>query len=444
MKALVLNRVAVAVFAAAIILAGQAGASVVPHEPDPQVGYYRPLRDDYVKDWFIYMDTTVDGILNPGDTQVDQLKNWWTPVSSGSQALYSDNPAAGGDLTCAPQNWATYTLPEDHPDKNNPNYNYWLPREEHTIGFYMTYSQFDNNAWHDPNFLYGDNIVQQTIVRERHTGRNGWALGWVINDYDAPRTQTPEGYVIMDIAVHDGKQDTVIDGWGRSVSNPQVSMSDDMNPTLSLDKTLSYKTRHPAIFDDAAGSYTWGVNQTRMIANGYDANDLATLVSSQELKEVAGFNSGRTDHAGSPYLYQDAFIERSTYVKGATDGGVITGLSGYNAFDPELMNWGDQQVIRIEISKDTLVAGGITEVRFFDFGDSTPGSDSGQVNPRMIVFHADAGGNLYFDDGVSQIFFPQNRIFIALTEYLIPEPASVCLLALGAGAIAILRRRRPA
>ncbi len=443
MKALALNRVGLAM-AAAMMLAGQAGAAIMPHEPLPETSYYRSLRSDYVKDWYIFQDTTADGILNPGDLVADHLKNWWTPVSSGSAGLYNDQPGAGGDLHSAAQNWATYTLPDDHPDKNNPDYNYWLPRDTGTIGFYMNYSQFDNNAWHDPNFTYGSNIVQQQIIRERHTGRNGWSLGWVINDYNSAHTQTPAGYAMMDIAVHNGKQDTTVDGWGRSVSNPQVSMSDDMDPTLSMDMTLDYKTRHPAIYDDAGGGYTWAANSTRMIANGHDANDLATLVNSQELKEVAGFDTGQLDHAGNPYLYQDAFIERSTYVTGCTDGGVITGLSGLDELDSQITNWGDQQVIRIEISKDTLVAGGITELRFFDFGDSIPGSDAGQVSPRMIVFHADPSGNLYLDDGVTQVFFPDNRIFIALADHMVPEPASVCIIGLGAAVMVALRRRRRA
>ncbi|MCJ7543180.1 MAG: PEP-CTERM sorting domain-containing protein [Phycisphaerae bacterium] len=443
MKTLLLNRV-VWVTLVAVAVTGQAMGITVPHEPLAQVGYYRPLRSDYVRSWYIFKDTTGEGILNPGDTYVEQLNNWWTPVSSGSQGLYNDNPAATGtELSSAAQNWATYTLAGDHPDKDNPNYNYWLPQESGTIGFYMSYSQFDNCAWHDPAFAPGSNPTQRQIMREMHAGRNGWTLGWVINEINPAGAGSPAGFVNMDVAVHNGKLDTNVPGWGQSISNPRATMSNDLDAVLSLMNSLDYKTRHPALFDDAVGDHTWAANATRMLAEGYDATDLAMLVASQELKEIPGFNTGLLDHAGDPYLYEDAFNERSVYSQGTTDGGVIGGLSGFNGLDPEWSNWGDQQVIRIEISADTLMLGGITELRFFDFGTSVPGSTtSDQVNPRMIVFNADPSGHLYFDDpNVGPIYFPDNRIFIAVT---VPEPASLCLLTLGAGAIVFLRRRRTA
>ena len=71
--------------------------------------------------------------------------------------------------------------------------------------------------------------------------------------------------------------------------------------------------------------------------------------------------------------------------------------------------------------------------------------DSGilrQVSPRLIVFFADEGGNLYLDDGNGRIYFPENRLFIAVTNEIIPEPATLCLLMLGAGTMIVLRRRR--
>jgi hypothetical protein len=446
MKTLPLNRVAVLMGIVVAIAAGQALAAV-PHEPLPE-SYYRDLRSNYVRPWYIFKDTTGEGVLNPGDTKVEQMKNWWTPVSSGSQGLYSDDLNATGDLTSAPQNWATFTLDANDPAKNNPNYNYWLPRESNTIGFYMSYSQFDNCDWNDSSFVYGSNPTQQDIVRQRHMGRNGWSMGWVIGNYNDPN-QTA-GFANMDIAVHDGKLDANIPGWGRSISNPQVSMSNDIDPNLSIDWTLDYKTRHPAIFDDANGGYTWAANKLRMESQllGYDSADLAKLVKSQELKEVPGFATGMLDHDGNEYLYQDAFTERSRYSANATDGGVIAGLSGYDELNAEMTNWGDQQVIRIEIAPETLLSGGITEIHFFDFGGSVPGStDSNQVHPRMIVFHADSGGNLYFgdpnDDPNSWVYFPDNRIFIAVTDFfMVPEPATLSVITIGAGLTIFLRRRR--
>ena len=442
MKTLALNRV---VWLALVTMAvvGQAVADpVVPHEPNAQEGYYRELRSDYVRTWHIFKDTTGEGILNPGDTSIEQFNNWWTPVSSGSQGLYDDHPSAtGSDLNSGAQNWATYNLPDDDPNKNDPNFNYWLPRQENTMSFYMSYSQFDNCDWQDPAFHPGDNAVQQQMLRERHAGRNGWVLGWVINDIDPNASGTPAGTVNMDVAVHNGQLDTTVAGWGESISNPQVSMSNDIDAILSVDHTLSYVTRHPPTFDETTDSYTWAANEFRMTQNGLNAADLATLVASMELKETGGFDTGLVDHGGDAYLYEDGFEGRFSYLDSTDDGGVLAGLSGYDGLNPNWSNWGDQQVIRIEIDAATLAASGITELRFFDFGDSVPGSStSDQVNPRDIVFGVDVAGNVYFDDPVDgRIYFTDNRIFIAVSN--IPEPASLIVLAAG-GTMVLLRRRR--
>jgi hypothetical protein len=464
MRTLSLNKVVAALLAVATCGAGRVSGSVLEHEPNSEP-YYRDLRADYVKDWYIFKDTVTDGILNPGDTLVAQFKNWWTPVSSGTHAFYSDDPNATGDLQSSPMNWATSTLPDDHPDKNDPAYNHWLlpppsvPNNKNAINFYLSYSQLDNCAWHDPNFIYGDNNVVRDIVRERHAGRNGWCMGWVTRD-----NKDTGGSIKMDILIHDGKRDADVAGWGRSISNPQVSMSDDIDPNISIDRTLNYQTRHPAIYSDASNAYTWSANKTRMENNLYDASDLATLVASQELKEVnpygaladavsptrtpqAIIDAGIKSSDGNDYLYQDAFTERANYAAGSTDGGMLAGLCGWADPNAGTTHWGDQMVIRIDIAKETLLEGKINKIVFHDFGESIPGSTEGQVNnpghplPAPIELYADAAGNLYFlNDDLSKVYFPENRIYIALTS-IIPEPGTLAMLVLGALAV-VLRRRR--
>jgi len=463
MRALLLDKVGALLVVLFAYGANGAFGSVLEHEPTPEP-YYRSLRSDYVKDWYIFQDTVTDGILNPGDALVAQFKDWWTPVSSGSQAVYSELIGATGDLHSSPMNWATYTLPPAHPDKNDPLYNHWLlpdpsiPNDKNSIEFYMSYSQLDNCAWHDPNFIYGDNDVQRQIVRDRHAGRNGWSLGWVTRD-----NKGAGGSVKMDIFVHDGKLDADLSGWGRTISNPQVSMSDDMDPAISMDMTLNYKTRHPVIYDDANNAYTWAANQLRMTNNGFNAADLATLVASQELKEVNPYGvladavSPRTPQAikdagikssdGNDYLYQDAFTERSVYAVSSTDGGVLAGLCGWTDPNAGTTNWGDQMVIRIDIARETLLAGNIDRIVFHDFGDSIPGSTEGQVNnpghplPPPIVLYADEFGDVYFlEGGGGRVYFPENRIYIAVTS-LVPEPGALAMLVLGAFAL-VLRRKR--
>lgn len=432
------------------------GDVVVPHEPTPEATY-RELRPDYVRQWHIFNDSQVDGVLNPGDTYVDSFQNWWSPVSSHSQATYKDHAGygAGYDYSSAPMNWATYTLDPSDPNRDNPNYNYWLPRQENSLSFYMTYSQFDNNDWANTN--YGDTELTQDIVRQRNLERNGWALGWVSGDYDYQASATSTVGVNMDIYVHSGKLVTTVDDWGISLSNPHVGMSNDVDYRTGLDTVGSDGGFHPAEFNETTQSYDWPINELRMEANGLTQADLSTLVNSMEVMESDPFNlvtaalSGRTPSAiatsgpdapdGSDYLYQDAFITRAHSPNTATDGGVISGLGGFSEYDPELNNWADQQVIRIDVDPAMLVAGGITEIVFYDFGASDPGSAvSDQVNPRTLIFNADDLGNLYLDSLTGRIYFPENRIYIA-TVSQIPEPASMALLCLGS-LFTLLHRRK--
>jgi hypothetical protein len=431
--------------------------ATVPHEPTPEPTY-RALRSDYVRQWTIFNDTQTDGVLNPGDTRVETFANWWSPVSSHSSSTYRDhqNVGPGHDLTSAPMNWATYTLDPSDPNRNNPDFNYWLPREQHTMSFYMTYSQFDNNDWATTN--YGDTPLTQQIVRQRNLHRNGWALGWVANDYNYQATSSDyTGSIAMDVYVHDGKLDTNIQGFGPSLSNPHVGMSNDVDYATGLDHVGSDGGFHPAEFDESTQSYSWAQNQLRMEANGLNATDLDTLANSMEVKESDPYNligaplSARTPSAilaggpkapdGSDYTYGDAFQARQSFPSFATDGGVISGLGGFDAYDSELNNWADQQVIRIDVDPQMLLEGGIDKLVFYDFGGSDPGSTtSDQVDPRMLVFYADDLGNLFYDGPAGRVYFPENRIFIAMVNQ-IPEPASLALLCLG-GAVVMFRRSK--
>jgi len=212
--------------------------------------------------------------------------------------------------------------------------------------------------------------------------------------------------------------------------------------------------------------YSWAANSTRMTYNGLSAADLNDIVNSMELREYEPYGLGAgeviwpnrrpseilanlTDHKGDPYTYLDAFLERALYHDGASDGGVIAGLAGQSFYDHQINNWGDQQVIRIDISQETLASGdpstngNIEKIIFWDFGD--PGTGD-QINPTPIIFYVDmtqtiAHGQIYWQDPVSgnKIWFPENRIYIA---QVVPEPGSLSLILIGSVGIILIRRRR--
>ena len=162
-------------------------------------------------------------------------------------------------------------------------------------------------------------------------------------------------------------------------------------------------------------------------------------------KTPALIASNEVDHNGSAYIYEDSFRDRCVLHEGANDGGVIAGLSGYDDYDHQANNWGDQQVIRIDIDESTLAESTVDTIIFWDFGLSTPGAaGTQQTDPVAIVFGIDrtrtvAHGQIYFD-GTSRIYFPDNRIYIAQAD--IPEPTAAILMLSGVGVLLGRRKRR--
>lgn len=435
-------------------LAGPVQADPKLPTPEPT---WRPLRPDYINTWYIFNDRNLNGILDPGDERVDTLENWWTPVSAHTQHNYSEGPYGANSLMFGP-NDDKPSAPMNFASQTDPNDNYWLPRAKNAINFYMSYSQFDNNDW--STFDGGGTTpVGKQVARQRNLYRNGWSLGWVTHDVTVDGSgnftndQSPGGSVKMDVFVHNGEGTFFVAGLGTSRSNPQVAMSNDID-NLALDNSDGPGTGtqwHPPDYDDAALGYSWPKNALRMLANGLTPADLATIVASMEVQEKDPPSLGPADviwanrspqqikanlddHAGADYEYQDAFVDRSFYAEGSTDGGVVAGLSGYDNYDPLLNNWGDQQVIRIDIAPETLQSdegffGNITTVVFWDFG--AIGSD--QLHPRAIVL-----------DLADTSLFPENRFYLARSSQ-VPEPTVMAVLVLGGVALLFRRRcRRPA
>jgi hypothetical protein len=460
-----------------LVIAGPAAAD--PLEPTPYVGH-RDLRDDYVKPWYIYNDSKLDGILNPGDTEIRSFNNWWTPVSAASQMNYKPGPYAGGTTYDLATDGDQPVAPNNYSNVNDANSElYWLPRKKNTLEFFMTYAQFDNfdfaSAQEQSNY--------DGYTTASNMNKNGWAFSWVAHDLTTDangsvvKDMTPAGSVDMDIYVHNGGGIHDVSNFGTSRSDPQVTLSSDISH-LSYDPVDPGNPWddewRPPHFEQALGEYDSNslLNQMYISRLGITSTEFQQIVDSMEMREwdaydiamaVAALDANRTpgqilatltDHAGNPYTYDDAFTVRSDFAESTTDGGTIAGLAGQSTYDPNEGNWGDQQVIRIDLGESILADGSISEIVFFDFGDSdstTWGtSTSDQVNPEQITFGVDLSysyehGQVYYElPGGDRIWFPENRLYIAQAPQVVPEPATMAMLSAGAGLCLLRRRRRKA
>jgi hypothetical protein len=408
-----------------LIVAALAQAQyAVPHEPTPDANpETRALRDNYVRSWHLYADTQLDGILNPGDTYAESFNNWWSPASSNAVYDYSDQGRPSGQPWAAmPYNAANSTLPANDPNRLDDSYNYRLSLGDNQFSFFMNYSQYDNTDWE----TYGDGGLIDNYIADMNRGKNGYSMGWIAGSTEnvSGDPGSTIGNINIDVYVHKGRTDDQysIPGFGTSVSDPMITASNDIGELT-----------------EQADPYS-------------NAADSAVLSGNRSAQDI--INDGITDHTGSElYSYDDLFVERSTLHDNDNDGGMLAGLSGWSEFNADDANWGDQQVIRIDLASETLqtlVNNGMTEVVFYDFGNSDPSTwgQTGvdQVNPTKIVLNIDLAngfdnGQLYMDLGSGdRLYFPENRIYIAVEDQ-IPEPATLAIMITGA-AVGLLGKRR--
>ena len=469
-----------------VLLFASGGAFAVPLEPVENPNW-RGLRSDHVRDWYIFIDTDNNGILNPGDQQISIFQNWWSTKSSSTMHNQDLTFAPGSfpdDKPSSPMNWAT----DSNPAASNPpkaEENYWLTQQQDRMGFYMNYSQWNNSPLTEyipANYNHVENAVPDAgklaaYYLEKYGDRNGYSMGWLTNKNDAGNLDnSPRSNVTMDVYIHDGKYTSDVPTYPgvdkSSNSNPQVSQSNDINSTHAIDPITGL--RYPGKFNEGTMAYDAAVNAAMQawFDYGYAANlipdtlsdaDLALIAAAMEIREVDPFSEGAglfsnifpnksaediRDSAAiqallaadfqavAKYLYQDAMMDRSVYAENATDGGVISGLGAYGSEPFDITQWTQQQVIRLDLEFSDREEGQslIDEIVFYDFGKAV---GSSQINPVEIMFSVDGAGNLFFDanndglfDQLTDVYLPDNRIYIAQVE-IVPEPATLLLLVTG-------------
>jgi hypothetical protein len=467
------SRVFAGIIAIAILtVSTSALADTIEYRSVPtEVNYLRGKADrpsgDAVSNWYIYADTQLDGILNPGDSHLNTFNNWWTTVSSGT---CNGANRDGAQVNTAPQNHAT----------GNAADNVWIPRGDRSLQFYMSYSQMDNGTVAEYMNKYNATMPNYAqFISDRHKDTDGWNLGWVINDYERFQKGEKLGDFDMDVFVHNGKiQNTPEAAEGTWFSNPQVTASNHMSD-LSVDPGPFGGNRIPPKWNEDTKSYDYGVggnttnhsyldwyNDPDPAATGFSPKplnpiDILTIGQSMEVSEenptgstvnddsVWSFGSERTPsetQALLGYSYQDAFFARHELYENESVGGCIAGLSGYDQYDPEdpYGTYADQQVIRIDLGQEALAQ--LDNIVIYDFGFD-PDASQDRYPPVAIMFGIyddggylrifyDPNGNGVLDSG--EIFMPENRIYIARVD-MTPEPMTLALL--GFGGLGLLKMR---
>ena len=190
------NKTKILILGLLVLVFSSGGALALPLEPVSNPDY-RELRSDHVRDWYIFIDTDNNGILNPGDQQISIFQNWWSTKSSSTmhnQDLTWEPGTFPVDKPSSPMNWATDSNPAAS-SPPLPEENYWLPQKEDRMGFYMNYSQWNNctlDHYNSTNYHSNAGVggvsdagKLAAYYREKYGDRNGYAMGWLTNKNNA-------------------------------------------------------------------------------------------------------------------------------------------------------------------------------------------------------------------------------------------------------------------